>query len=285
MFDETDGGGDASTGDTGASGTAAEPTVVYGKGDDAGDASQVGSDGISEEDSEESFESLIKGKYKEQYGQKVQETLAQRFKNQEDINKQLNAYRDATAPLFMKYGVGNGDIEALAKAISNDDGLYASEAEEQGLTAEQYRENLKLKMEAEKGRTFMDEYNREQQKKATFARWESESEKLAEAFPAFDLNNELTDKDFVETLNRVGSVREAFLITHLSDILSGAMAQADTSAMQRAADNINQRAARPPENGASGQPAVVRKDNPENWTDEDIDKVIERVKRGETIKL
>ena len=43
-------------------------------------------------------------------------------------------------------------------AIASDDSLFASRADEAGLTAQQYRENLRLRMEAEQAEAFRRKY-------------------------------------------------------------------------------------------------------------------------------
>ena len=54
------------------------------------------------------FESLIKGKYKQQYDQRVQETLRKRLKNAKDAEDTLNG-------LAQKYGITVEEIANLAK--------------------------------------------------------------------------------------------------------------------------------------------------------------------------
>ncbi len=287
MFDGE--GGDAGASAEGSAESNAEPTVVYGKEEAEETESQVGAD--TEETAEEpvdldaEFEELIHGKYKEQYGERVKKSIDARFRNSADFEKQVNAYKDATAPLAMMYGVDIGDIEGLKKAIERNDGLYAQQAEEEGLTVQKYRENLRLKADAQRGRTMQEEFRRQIEMRDTFDRWNAEAEELTEAFPSFDLEQELENQTFIDTLNRVGTVRDAFLITHLQDILSGAIDSSAKTAQQQTVQNFQARAARPVENGVSTQPAIVRKDDPSKMTKEELFEVAERARKGEKIRF
>lgn len=60
------------------------------------------------QEAQEEFEALIKGKYKEQYDARVQETVRKRLKNTKAAEDTLNA-------LSEKYGITPEEIAALAK--------------------------------------------------------------------------------------------------------------------------------------------------------------------------
>lgn len=290
MFDGEGAGADAGAGtaESGAESNA-EPTVVYGKVEAEGEAGQVGTDDSGEgEDTPDpaaEFEELINGKYKDQYNSHVQNMMAQRFKNTEDYKETISNYDRAVAPLYAMYGLRTGDVEGLERAIERDESLYANRADEAGLTAQQYRENLRLRMEAEAGRSMQEELRAQAKRQETFNRWDQEAAELKNTFPAFDLTREIGNQDFLDKLNRGYSVRDAFLSAHMSDILSGAMGEVKTATTQEVVGNIQSRQARPAENAATTQPAVVRKTDPSKWTDEDFDEVERRVQNGERIVL
>ncbi len=291
MFDGAEGAGAeaSNSAEGGEPGANAAPTVVYGKGEENDPEGQDGADDNAgegnEPDLDSEFDELAKGKYKEQFDSRVKAAIDRRFKNAENYQRTIGEYEDATALLFTKYGLKAGDTKGLKNAIENDDGIYASAAEEEGVTPDRYRENLRLKADAEKGRSMMEEFRAQQQRQETFARWDQESTELQEVFPAFNLNAELENETFLETLDRVGSVRDAFMITHMQDILSGAMETSKTNATKAAVENFKSNAQRPVENGMKRQPAVIRKDDPSKMTDDDLRKAAEAARRGEIIKF
>ena len=177
--------------------------VVYGK--DEGD-SPVGEDNGGQETGktpEEEFAELIGkgGKYEDAYASRVQETIQNRFKNATDWEGVTSAYEQATAPLYMKYGLEVGDVEGLQKAIETDDDLYARLAEQDGVTTEKYRENVRLRLDAERGRTMQEEFQKERQRRQMYAQWDVEADELREAFPNFDLAEELQNPQFAALLD------------------------------------------------------------------------------------
>lgn len=293
MFDgaEGAGGGDASSSNNGDSAEGTEPTVVYGKAEEPEAESQVGADEnegegeVDTPDLEGEFDELVKGKYKQQYDARVQNAINRRFKNSQDYQSTIGEYEDATQILYAKYGLKAGDIKGLKNALENDNGLYAEAAEQEGLTTEKYRENLRLKAEAERGRSMMEEFKAQQERQQTFERWDAEAGELREAFPNFDLNAEFENETFMNNLNRIGSVKDAFYVTHLQDILSGAMQHSERAATKAAVDNFKANASRPIENGVKHSPAIVRKDDPSKWTEKELFEVAERARRGEKIML
>lgn len=183
MFDE--GAADASSPGEGDSGSDAEPAVVYGKAE-AGEAEgQIGADtegeGLQDEpDPEAEFEELIKGQYADQFNSRVRGIMQQRFKNAENYQDKIASYDKAVSPLYMIYGLKPGDVQGLEDAIKNDEGLYAARADEAGITAKQYKENLRLRMEAAQGRSMREEMQRQAERQRTFNRWEQEARELQE---------------------------------------------------------------------------------------------------------
>jgi hypothetical protein len=270
--------------------TGPESTVVYGLGDepeDFGSGSQLGTDTQAQVDPEAEFAELIGkgGRFEHIYGQHVANAVNQRFKNAADWQGRVNAYDDALAPLFAKYGLKVGDIEGMARAIAADDDLYAAAAENEGLTVDRYRENLRLQAEAEKGRTMFEEMQRQQQMRQQFAIWDQQAAELTQAFPQFNLQYELQNPDFIAALDRGYSVRDAFMSVHMNDILSGSMNMTAQQTRQSMVENMQRKAARPAENGMRASAAVVRKSDPSKLSDDDIDKIFEEVEAGKQIRF
>lgn len=270
--------------------TEAEPTIVYGKEEQSeggAGGSQVGTDtqtatGTSVDDPEAEFAELIGkgGRFHDIYGQSVANAVNQRFKNAENLQGKVTAYDNALAPLYAKYGLNVGDVEGLTRAIEGDNDIYASRAEAEGMTPEKYRQQLKLEMEAAQGRSMMQEIQRQQQMQATFARWNNEAEALKEVFPNFDIQSEIQNPVFQDTLNRVGNVRDAFMITHMNEILSGQTDFTAQQTQQQMVQTMKAKAARPTENGVRQSPAIVRKSDPSQFNDEDMDKIFAEVESG-----
>ena len=275
-----EGGGDAASATSSEQGKA---TIQYGKAPEGeGHASQVGSDnGDQAQDLEAEFAALIGkgGKFHELYGQKVSETIQGRFRNQADLQGQVDQISDGLSPLFMNYGLESGDFEGLIDAVSKDDAFYQAGAEKAGLDIDQYKENLKLKADSERLRKIEENYERERAKQETFRRWEAEAAELQKTFPNFDLGLEIENYPaFGDYIDKGASVRDAFMLTHMNDILGGVNAQAQTEATENVVSAIKSRAARPVEGGIQHAQAVQRKSDPKSLTEEDLDEINRQVK-------
>ena len=131
----------------------------------------------------------------------------------------------------------------------------------------------------------MEEFKRQQEHQRMFAQWDQQAAQLRESVPNFDLGQELANEEFCNALDRGYDVATAFQIAHMQEILSGAMQQSASESKQQAVANFRQKAARPSENGAAKQAAVVRKVDPSKFTNDDIDEILRRVEKGEKIYL
>ena len=286
--------GEGGMGDPGTASTQSEPKqdikkVEYGKSSEGKGQtpSQVGSDGDSQGSSLESEWAALVGKggqFHDLYGQAVSSAIQDRFKNQANLQAQVDEYDDILSPMYQKYGLKAGDKEGLRNAIENDDAYYQAAAEKAGLDIDTYKEMQRLKADADRSRRIAENYELEQRKQETFQRWESEAAGVQEAFPGFDLGLEIQhNPEFAELLDRGADVMSAFVQTHLNEILSGQAAHARAAATQDVVNAIQQRASRPIESSVSNTAAVVqRKTDPSSLTDSDMDEIIRRAENGET---
>ena len=284
LFDE----GGEGTGETASSSGSAQdnkPKVIYGKSEGNGpDTSQVGTDTRQTDEAE--FAALIGkgGRFHDIYGQKVSSAIQERFKNQSDLQGQVDQISEKLSPLFMNYGLDSGDFEGLGRAIANDEDFYKAGAERAGLEIDQYKENLRLKAEAERGRRISEAFQEQQRQQELFAQWESDTAELQKAFPNFDLGNEInSNAQFKNLLNNGVDVRTAFISTHMDEFLTGANAYAERTATQKVVDTIQHRASRPAEGALNHSPAYERRSDPSKLTDADLDEINRIVAEGGSV--
>lgn len=285
-----EGEGDGAAASTAGSEQTTAQHVEYGRSTGEGSApSQVGSDNQQQASTPEAeFAALVGkgGKYHDIYGRMVSNAIQDRFKNQRNLQGQVDKISDDLSPLFMNYGLKSGDFEGLKNAIANDDAFFQAQAEREGIDVEQYKENLRLKAEAERGRQITEAYEEQQRQNALFAQWESEAEDLQQAFPAFDLGLEIqSNEEFAKLISNGVPVRNAFLTTHADEILAGNNAYASARATQNVVNAIQQRASRPAEGAMHPNAAIVRKSDPSSLSGEDIDEINRRVAMGETVSF
>lgn len=275
-----------------AQGMDEQPQIVYGK-DPRGNGqtmSQVGSDEAAQGMTPEAeFAELVGkgGRFHDIYGQMVSNVIQDRFKNQADLQAQMDSISEGLSPLFMNYGLETGDFEGLQNAIAQDDAFFQANAERAGLDVEQYKHQLQLEAEAERGRRITQQYEEQRRRNEMFTRWENEAMQLQQTFPNFDLGREMeSNPTFVSYLNYGASVNDAFMLSHMGEIMNGHNAAASQMATQNVVSAIQQRAARPPENGLSmHNPAIQRRSDPSQLTDEDFDEINRIVSEGGTVSF
>ena len=286
LFDGEGGMGEGAEASFGAS--EQEPQrVEYGRSEGEGTPiSQVGSDNVDVAEDRIAKWNAIKGEFKDLYGQDVSNAIQHRFKNQADLSGQIDQISNDLSPLFMNYGLQAGDFEGLKNAIANDDVFFQAQAERAGLDVEQYKENLRLKAEAERGRRITQAYEQQQRQNAMFSQWEAEAAQLQQAFPAFDLGLEMQhNEEFTRLISNGVPVRNAFLTTHAEEIFEGSNANASKVATQNVLNTIQQRASRPAEGAMHPGAALVRKSDPSSLSNDDIDEINRRVAMGETVSF
>ena len=231
------------------------------------------------------FEKLIKGDYKEQYDSRVQDTVQKRLKGQKDIVDKFNALNPTLEMLSKKYGVDAGDIEALNKAIQEDDSYYEQEALEKGMTVQQLKEIKRMERENADLKAQMEETQRQENGKKLYAAWMNQADETKKVYPSFDLEAEMANPKFLDLLKSNIDVRTAYEVLHKDDIIRGAMQFTAQTVESKLANKIASNGARPSENGMSSQSAAVVKSDVSQLSKADRAEIIRRVQRGEKIRF
>lgn len=181
-----------------------------------------------------SFRQLIAGTYRQDYekavGQRIQAAIQQRFKNQQDYKKQLDAVQPILQALGGKYGLEAADVAGISQRLlhENDEAPAPEQAENSGQEAP--------------NRDFLQEHVRSVN---------AQAEALRQELPGFDLMAEMANPTFVRmTSPGVGmSVKDAFYAVHGQEIQRDSMEYAARQAGERIAASVMAGASRPRENG------------------------------------
>ena len=231
------------------------------------------------------FEALIKGEYKDLYDAKMQDTIQKRLKGQKDIVDKYNALTPTLEMIAKKYGVDATDIEALSKAIEEDNSYYEEEAMEKGMTVQQLKEVKKMERENAALKAQMQEAQRQENGKKLYAAWMQQADEAKKVYPSFNLQAEMQNPKFVELLRSNIDVRTAYEVTHKDEIISGAMQFTAKTVESKIAKKIAANGARPAENGMGSGSAAVVKSDVSQLSKEDRAEIIRRVARGEKIRF
>ena len=231
------------------------------------------------------FEALIKGEYKDLYDAKVQDTIQKRLKGQKEIVDKFNALTPTLEMMASKYGVDANDIEALGKAVSEDDSYYEQEAIEKGMTVKQLKEIKKMERENAALKAQMEEAQRQENGKKLYAAWMQQADEAKKVYPSFDLKAEMNNPKFVDLLRSNIDVRTAYEVLHKDEIIPAAMQFTAKTVEQKLANKIAAGGARPTENGMNSQGASLVKSDVSQLSKADRAEIIRRVQRGEKIKF
>ena len=291
-----EGAGDGGTGAEGATGETAVDAVpqrkgakanplanvVYGK-QEAEETSPAAE--VNPEDRNAKLEALIKGEFKDLYDARVQDTIQKRLKGSKENEAKLNALTPTLEMLARKYGVDATDIEALNRAIEEDDSYYEDEALEKGMTVQQLKEVRKLERENAELKRAKDEQTRKENADKLYARWMNESDETKKIYPSFDLHAEMQNPQFTSLLRSNIDVRTAYEVIHKDEIIPAAMHFTAKAVEQKLTNKMIANGARPVENGNSSQGATVTKSDVSQLSKEDRAEIIRRVARGEKIRF
>jgi hypothetical protein len=240
---------------------------------------------VAQPDRNAEFEKLIKGEYKDLYDARVQDTIQKRLKGQKETVDKYNALAPTLEMLARKYGVDAADIEALNKAIEEDNSFYEEEALEKGMTVQQLKEVKKMERENAELKAQMQEAQRQENGKKLYATWMQQADDAKKVYPSFDLRTELENPKFVDLLRSNIDVRTAYEVLHKDEIIPAAMQFTAKTVESKLAKKIAANGARPSENGMSAQSAAVIKSDVSQLSKADRAEIIRRVQRGEKIRF
>ena len=255
--------------------------VQYGKQESAPAAGEKG----SAEERNSRFEELIKGEFKDLYDARVQNTIRERLKGNEATVQKYNALAPVLDLLAGKYGVEADNIEALSKAIEEDETFYEDEALEKGLTVQQVKEIRKMQRENAALKAQVEERSRTENADATYAAWMQQAEALKQVYPSFDFATEAQNEQFRRLLQSGIPLQTAFEVIHKDEIIPAAMQYTAKQVEAKVANNVRAGQKRPAEGAAGGRSAVQVKSDPSKFTKADMDEIARRVARGERIVL
>lgn len=214
-----------------------------------------------QENGGETFEELIKGRYKQDYQNHVRDAISRRFRNQEDLQAQLDARMPIMQALAMKYGKDPDDVEGIAKLLTDDDSLYAEEANRMGLPVATVKQMKKLEAENARQARELQESAEERSLRQHFQRISDQAEELKATFPDFDLMEEIRNNARFARMTSpdIGmSVKDAYYACHGDEIVKASAQAAAQQAGQRLAASVQAGSKRPVENGVrGGAPAQI----------------------------
>ncbi len=227
-------------------------------GESGGENAVAGQSGAEIVSTDDEFNQLINGKFKEQFTKKTQAIIDKRFKQ----TKELEEYKERVSPLveslLKKYGVESGNENTLIDFI------------------EKPIEQTERVTKAQRVSTL----------RGRISDWIKQSDEVKNTYPDFDLRNELRgSKLFSQLLLGGAPLKAAYETVHKDEILSGAMAYTADRVREQVVKGIEAKGRRPLENGVSSESAVVTSVDVNSLTSQDILKILKQVENGASISF
>lgn len=247
----------------------------------------AGADPKEDNDPRKAYDEFMKREdMKKFYQDDVQKVINRRFKDQKQMEERLSATDGIIEKLYSKYDVD--DIEALSEAIDNDDALWEDAALDMGMSVEQYKSFKQMEQRAKSAEKFMQNQERQRAAREQYQLWLNEAEEVKAKYPEFDLETELADPNFRGLLAQKNpeyrmSMTKIYEVCHMDDLMNDLAGRTKAETEKNVVDNIRARGQRPQEGAAHQNAPVVVKDDVNQLTDDDIDNIVERVRRGEKI--
>ena len=218
----------------------------------------------------------------------VQDRLREFAASQEPAKKQLQAIAPAMEVLGRKYGMlqeGKApDIEAISKAILDDDEMYEERAAELGTDVATARRMDELERIAARAKEREQQDLEQQQARAHIQKLINQGEEMKQLFPDFDLRREMENETFRRwTGPQIGmSVKDAFFALHREEI-QRAQAEALAQQMQQKMANAIAAGANRPNETGRAQSASVGQVNLPSMTHTELETLKKRIYAGEKI--
>lgn len=272
---------------------------AYGEGESKETATEA-DEPIESENLDDEFEKMIKGKYKEQFGKKMNSSFSDRFskaKNQIDaLTNQLNEGNEILNIIANKYNVDGKDTKALLEAVKGDSSYFSEKAIESGMTAEELQDKYFSDKEANETK---EELNRLRQEKAMAeldTRLQNMALKTRETYPDFNLQEEMNNPAFTAALdfiakrnteknkstgknNEVFDTTFAYEMAHADELRQQMVNRTAKAAMSAATKHMQANANRISENVNQRSSRAVAK-SVKDMSDSEFDTLVENIKNG-----
>lgn len=222
---------------------------------------------------------------KAEFDARVQKIINQRFakaKAAEEANGKMQAAMDVLA---QRYSLKADDYDGIAAALNDDQKLYEEAAGEAGMDVKQFMRVQQLERENARYQRQQAELAQRRQMDQAYQRLMQEADGVKAQYPAFDLNAEMQDPDFVRLLRAQVPLKTIYEVRHQDEILGGAMQYTAQKVAAKVAAGVSANRGRPAENGAAASGASGARFDVEHSTKEQRMALIRRAANGERIEF
>lgn len=246
----------------------------------------------SPEERRKAFGELLRGEYADLTEELMQNAVTEATRRLEASP----AMKGLMQALQEKYGTDANDLVALTEAVRSgavkDDAYYEKLAMEKGVSTRTARELDKLESQNKhltEQQQMIQQMERQRAQQARIAElqagWDREAEQLKAQYPDFNMAEVLANPE-VEKMMRSGvSMTNAYRSAYFDHILKQQQAATARQVEQGVVNRMQQRNARPGENGTRPGGAVQTKIDVSHMSRKEMEEMEKRVMRGEVITL
>lgn len=246
----------------------------------------------SPEERRKAFGELLRGEYADLTEELMQNAVTEATRRLEASP----AMKGLMQALQEKYGTDANDLVALTEAVRSgavkDDAYYEKLAMEKGVSTRTARELDKLESQNKhltEQQQMIQQMERQRVQQARIAElqagWDREAEQLKAQYPDFNMAEVLANPE-VEKMMRSGvSMTNAYRSAYFDHILKQQQAATARQVEQGVVNRLQQRNARPGENGTRPGGAVQTKIDVSHMSRKEMEEIEKRAMRGEVITL
>lgn len=246
----------------------------------------------SPEERRKAFGELLRGEYADLTEELMQNAVTEATRRLEASP----AMKGLMQALQEKYGTDANDLVALTEAVRSgavkDDAYYEKLAMEKGVSTRTARELDKLESQNKhltEQQQMIQQMERQRAQQARIAElqagWDREAEQLKAQYPDFNMAEVLANPE-VEKMMRSGvSMTNAYRSAYFDHILKQQQAATARQVEQGVVNRLQQRNARPGENGTRPGGAVQTKIDVSHMSRKEMEEMEKRAMRGEVITL
>lgn len=237
------------------------------------------------EDKRRAYEELINGEYKDIHQEKFQEVFNRRFKEVKGLENNLAAQKPIIDMMMSRYGITDGDVGKLEKALTEDTEYWEKVADDHGMTVDGYMKMQRMEMENAELRAVRQREVDQARFQSQIDNWYREAESVKSNYPSFDFKTEVQNPEFIKLLKSGVGVEHAYKMMHFDELTENAARVAAQTADAQATARIKSKSSRPSENGTSSQSAAIVRSDVSTLTRKERAEIARRVARGEEIKF
>lgn len=245
----------------------------------------------------ESFDDLIKGRYKEDFDRVVQGIVQKRVAKSKADTELVGKLSPVVQLLGKNYGIDiddirKADLDQLIQKVTDDNRFYEDLAIQMGLSEEQAKKVYQTEQRNRQLEAQARERTEEDERRAAFANIVQQADAVKQLYPQFDLDQEMQNMDFLKMVmpyNQGGlgiPVENAYYALHKDELQRGAMQYAVQRTATQITDSIRSGANRPREAGLNSGVSVGNITvDPRNLSQAQREEIRKRVARGEKISF